>query len=139
MTKKITSLVNAEAIKRNRYYFVILIAIVVFLAAHQLAFRGKIDAFGSEDEGVNELFLNLRDYAAEKGQPLRAIFKTISRNVTYTSPNKQNEFIAAMSSVVVGSIKQDIGNLLYTIKGDGTKDLTGVENISLIRFLTIIF
>ena len=34
-------------------------------------------------------------------------------------------------------IKQEIGNSRYTIKVDGTKELTGVENIStVIRFLS---
>ena len=44
----------------------------------------------------------------------------------------QNELIAAMSSVVTEGIKQEIGNSWYTIKVDGTKDPTGVENISII-------
>ena len=43
----------------------------------------------------------------------------------------QNEFIAAMSSVVCEGIKQEIGNSWYTVKVDGTKDPTGVENISI--------
>ena len=54
--KKITSLVNTVAIEKNRCYFSTLIDIVAFLAIHQLAFRGKIDAFESEDEGETGLF-----------------------------------------------------------------------------------
>ena len=50
MGKKITSLINTEAIERNRYYFFTLIDIVAFLGTHQLAFRGKIDVFQSEDK-----------------------------------------------------------------------------------------
>ena len=41
MGKKITSLVNTEAIEKNRYYFSTLMDIVAFLATHQLALRGK--------------------------------------------------------------------------------------------------
>ena len=44
----------------------------------------------------------------------------------------QNELIAAMSSVAAKGIKQKIGNSWYTIKVDGTKDPTGVKNISII-------
>ena len=44
----------------------------------------------------------------------------------------QNELIAAMSSVVTESIKQEIGNYWYTFKVDGTKDPTYVKNISII-------
>ena len=51
MGKEITSLVNTEAIKRNRYYFSTLIEIVAFLSACQLAFREEINAFKSGDKG----------------------------------------------------------------------------------------
>ena len=68
----------------------------------------------------------------KKKQCLRAIIKTILQNTTYINPDMQNELIAAMSSVVTEGIKQEIENLWYTIRVDGTKDPTGVENISLI-------
>ena len=45
MDKEITLLVNTEAIERNRHYFSALIDRVAFSATHQLALRGKIDAF----------------------------------------------------------------------------------------------
>ena len=78
MGKKITSLliVNTEAVERNRCYFSTLIdlGLVAFLVAHQpLAFRGKIDAFESEDEGGNGLFLSLSNYSVDKDQRLRKI------------------------------------------------------------------
>ena len=100
-----------------------------------MAFRGKIDAFESKDEGENGLFLSLPNYTNEKHQRLRAIIKTIPQNVTYTSPDMQNELIAAMSSVVTEVIKQVIGNSWHAIKVDGIKDQTDVENI----FITICF
>ena len=59
MGKEITSLGNTEAIERNRYYFSTLIDMVTFLVSHQLALRGKIDAFESKDEGGNGLCLSL--------------------------------------------------------------------------------
>ena len=43
----------------------------------------------------------------------------------------QNELIAAISSVATEDIKQEIGNSWYTIKIDGTKDITGVKNMSI--------
>ena len=49
--------------------------------------------------------LSLFNYTVEKDQRLRAIIKTIPRNATYTSPDVQNELIAAMSSVVIEDIK----------------------------------
>ena len=59
MSEKIISLVNTEAVERNCFYFSTLIDIAAFLASHQLAFRGKIDALKSEDERGNGLFLSL--------------------------------------------------------------------------------
>ena len=44
----------------------------------------------------------------------------------------QNEHMAAMSSVVTEGIEQEIENSWGTIKVDGTKDPTSVENISII-------
>ena len=49
-------MVNTQAIERNRYYFSTSIDIIAFLSTHQLVFKGKIDAFESEDEGENGLF-----------------------------------------------------------------------------------
>ena len=75
-------------------------------------------------------------YAVENDQCLCAIIKTIPRNAMYIYPDMQNKLIAAMSSVVTIDIKQEIGNSWYTIKVDGAKDPTGVENTStIIRFL----
>ena len=105
------------------------------MATHQLSFRGKIDAFESEDEKEMDFFLSLCNYTVEKDQRLRAIIKTIPQNATYTSPGMQNKLIAAMSSVVTEGIKQVIGNSWYTIKVDGIKDHTDVENI----FINICF
>ena len=133
MGKEITSLVNTQAIERNRYYFSTSIDIVAFLSTHQLVF--KFDAFKSEDKAENGLFLSMFIYTVENDQCLRAIIKIISRNATYTSRDMQNKLIAAMSSAVTKDIKQDIGNSWYTIKVDGAKNPTGVENIStIIRF-----
>ena len=86
------------------------IDLVTFLATHQSAFRGKIDVFESEDKAENGLFLSLFNYTVEKDLRLRPIIKTAPRNATYTSPDTQNELIAAMSSVVIEGIKQEIGN-----------------------------
>ena len=102
------------------------------MATHQLAFRGKIDAYESEDKAENGLFFSQFNYTVEKNLRLRPIIKTAPRNATYTSPDTQNELIAALSSVVTEGIKQEIESSWYAIKVDGTKDPTGVENISII-------
>ena len=57
--------------KRNRCYFSTLIDIVAFLATHELAFKEEIDAFESEDEGGNGLFLSRFNYTVVQDQRLR--------------------------------------------------------------------
>ena len=92
-----------------------------FLGYSSICIQRKIDAFESEDEGGNGLFLSLCICTVEKEQHLRAIIKTIPRNATYISPDTQNELIAAMRSVVVEGINHEIGNSWYAIKVYGTK------------------
>ena len=132
MGKGITSLVNTEAIKRNRYYFSTLIDIVAFWPHINWHSEEKLTYLKAKTKGGNSLFLSLFDYTVEKGQRLRAIIKTISRNATYTSPKMQNRRIAAMSSVVPEDIQQKIGNSWHTVKVNRTKDPTDVESISII-------
>ena len=72
MGKEITSLVKTKVIKK--------IDKVAFLATHQLALRGKIGSFESEDERENALFLSQLDYTVEKDHRVRAIIKTIPCN-----------------------------------------------------------
>ncbi len=62
--------------------------------------------------------------------------KTIPRNATYSSHEIQNDVIANMSSLVTEEIVREVADLWYTIKVDGTRDPTGIENISIIvRFV----
>ena len=54
MGKEITSLVNSEAIERNRYYFSTEINIVTFMATDQLAFEEKLTHLkATTREGMN--------------------------------------------------------------------------------------
>ena len=77
----------------------VLIDTAAFLATHDLAFKGKINAFESEDkEGIT--LLSLSSYSVEKDQRLIAINITIPLNATHTMPDMQNKLIAAMSSVI---------------------------------------
>jgi len=130
--QEISTLVSSATIERNRFYFSTLIDIAAFLAIHQLAFRGRSDAFASTEKEGNGLFMSFLFYTMEKDERLRKVVDTIPGNATYTSADMQNELIAAMSSVVTDKIREEIGESWYTIKADGTKDSTGTENISIV-------
>lgn len=135
--KEICTLVNADQLKKNRYYMSAIIDVIEFLVVNQLPLRGKMEAFDDMEEGGSGLFLLLFDYTIKKDRELAEVVKTIPRNATYTSHEVQNEIIGIMSSVVTEAIVGEIGESWYTIKVDGTKDPTGCENVSIvIRFVS---
>ena len=56
INKEITSIINTKAIEKNHYYFSTFIDVADFLATNQLVFRGKINAFESEDGEEKDSF-----------------------------------------------------------------------------------
>ncbi|KAG9282357.1 zinc finger MYM-type protein 1-like [Astyanax mexicanus] len=137
---EISTLLNAEQLRKNRYYVSALIDVVGFLAENQLPLRGNADAFDDMAEGGSGLFLSLLDYTIKKDSELAEIVKTIPRNATYTSPDIQNELISTLSNVVTEAIVEEVGESWYTIKVDGTRDPTGCENISVVlRFVSELY
>ncbi|ROI52181.1 Zinc finger MYM-type protein 1 [Anabarilius grahami] len=130
--KEISTLLYAEQIQRNRYYMSSLIDVVEFLVSNQLPLRGKIEAFDHMDEGGSGLFMSLLEFSIRKDPQLAEIVKTIPKNATYTSHEIQNELVAVMSIIVTDAIVKEIGDSWFTVKVDGTRDPTGMENISIV-------
>ncbi len=109
---------------------------IEFLVVNHLPLRGSTDAFDSLTEDGSGLFLSLFEYTLRKDPELRSVMKTIPRNATYSSHEIQNDVIANMSSLVTEEIVREVADSWYTIKVDGTRDPTGLENISIIvRFV----
>lgn len=134
--KEISTLVNADQLRKNSYYISSLIDVVGFLVENQLPLRGKIEAFDNMSEGGSGLFLSLLDYTIKKDPELADVVKSIPRNATYTCHEMQNELISTLSNVVTEAIVEEIRDSFYTLKVDGTCDPTGCENISIvIRFV----
>ncbi len=103
---------------------------------NHLPLRGSTDAFDSLTEDGSGLFLSLFEYTLRKDPELRSVMKTIPHNATYSSHEIQNCVIANMSSLVTEEIVREVADSWYTIKVDGTRDPTGIENISIIvRFV----
>jgi len=120
----------------NKYCISPRIDVIEFLATHQLAFRGTVEAFSSMKDGGSGLFLSLLNFFIKKDPQLTEIVKTVPRNATYASHEIQNELVDVMSSIVKEAIVQEVGDSGFTLKVDGTRDSTGVENISIVlRFL----
>jgi len=84
------------------------------------------------EDGGSELFLSLLNFSIKKDRRLIEIVKTVPRNATYTSHEIQNELIDVLGSIVKEAIVQEVGDSWFTLKADGTRDSTGVENISIV-------
>ncbi|KAK0153405.1 hypothetical protein N1851_004914 [Merluccius polli] len=100
---EVSTLVNTEQLRRNRYY---------------LPPRGKIDAFDDMLEGGSGLFLSMLSYTIKKDPELANVVKTIPRNATYTCHDMQNELIRTLSDVVTEAIVEEVGDSYYTLKVD---------------------
>ena len=118
--KEISTLINTDQLRKNRYYVSSLVDVVGFLVENQLPLRGKLDAFGDMSEGGSGLFLSLLDYTIKKDPELADIVKTIPRNATYTCHDMQNELINTLSSVVTEAIVEEVCDSHYTLKVDET-------------------
>jgi len=103
----ISTLVNDEALERNRYYVSSVIQVVQFLVVHELALRGSWDKIHHLDTG---LFTRLFEYTLKKDSKLKAVYDTIPQNAKYTSWKIQNEVIEIMKSVVVANVAEDVKN-----------------------------
>ena len=71
---------------------------VQFLCVNELAFRGdgKLGINTLNEDYKNEpsgLFMKQFEYTMKKDETLRTIFKSISKNASYTSARSQNELI----------------------------------------------
>ena len=58
---------------------------MLFLATHQFAFQGTVEAFSSMKDGGSGLFLSLLKFSIKKDPRLTEIGKAVLRNATYTS------------------------------------------------------
>ena len=139
-------MVNSDQLQRNRYYVQSLIDVVFFLASNELPLRGEneteaLNNIHDRDQVVDDavtdhepcgLFIKLFEYTMHKDSKLRATFGTISANACYTSPLIQNEIIELLADLVRENIVTELGDRYYTILCDGTRDVTGVENLSIV-------
>ena len=109
-----------------------IVDIIEFYVSNELPLRGEVDLVDSRDEAGNGLFLSLFDYTLRQNQELAKAFSIIPKNATYTSHDIQNHIIELMSTIVTEQIVKDVGESWFTLKVDGTKALTGSENVSIV-------
>ena len=138
--EEVSTLVSQNRLEKNRYYMASIIDVVQFLCLNELAFRGDgksgLNTLYDDDENEpSGLFLRLFEYTLKKDEKLRTIYKSIPKNASYTSARFQNELIEILKSVIVKTMVDDVKSAdipVFTIKVDGTRDKTNIENISVV-------
>ena len=138
--EEVSTLVSQIRSEKNRYYMASIIDVVQFLCLNKLAFRGDGKSglntlFDDDENEPSGLFLRLFEYTLKKDEKLRTIYKSIPKNASYTSARFQNELIEILKSVIVKTMVDDVKSAdipLLTIKVDGTRDKTNIENISVV-------
>jgi Domain of unknown function (DUF4371)/hAT family C-terminal dimerisation region len=141
--KCISTIVNDEQLVRNRYYVKSLIDVIFFLGVNELPLRGsdetavldRLKILIDEPAGLTEpsgLFVKLFQYTLQKDPQLASIYSTIPRNASYTSPKMQNEVISILANLIVEEVVKELGDAWYTLMCDATRDVNGIENISIV-------
>jgi len=83
-SKEISTLLISNVIEWGKYYISSLIGVIEFLATHQLAFKGAVEAFSTTEDRGSGLFLSLLNFSIKKHPRLIEIVKTVPRNATYS-------------------------------------------------------
>lgn len=123
----VSDMLNASVLEKRRYYCKSILEVISFLVGHRLALRGDWDDEEKEEGG---LFNGLFEFSMEKDLRLLECQKAMPPNVTYKSPNIQNEFIEILAHTVRENIVKEIVQAdcgFFTILFDGTKDKNGIE------------
>jgi len=141
--KEVSSMVNEEQCERNRYYVQSTMDIIFFLTVNELPLRGsvestfleKLNTIIDDPAGADEpcgLFMKMFQYTLQKDPRLSSVYSTIPRNASYTSPEFQNEVIHHLANLISESVVSELGDNWFTLMCDGTRDVNGLENISIV-------
>lgn len=129
--KSVSELINSSVLEKRRYYCESIIETIVFLVARRLPFRGDWNEEDKEEEG---LFNDLFELLIKKDSRINECQKAMPPNITYRSPDIQNEFICILAHSLRASIVKEINGAdcgFFTILFDGTKDKNGTECVSI--------
>lgn len=133
----VSELVNTSVLEKRRYYCKSIIEVIMFLVGNRLALRGDWDDEEKEEGG---LFNSLFEFAMKKDTRLVECQTAMPPNITYKSPQIQNEFISILAHEVRANIVKEVKEAdcdAYTILFDGTKDKNGNECVSIaVRFIS---
>lgn len=120
---------SEKVLEQRRYYTQAVIDVICFLCKNELALRGSWDQIAESETG---LFNSLFDFTLTRDAKLRESEKAMPPNVTYKSPQIQNELIGLLADSLCAQIVEEVNKAPFlTLMVDGTKDKNGREIISI--------
>lgn len=120
---------SEKVLEQRRYYTQAVIDVICFLCKNELAMRGNWDQISESESG---LFNSLFDFTLTRDAQLRESEKAMPPNVTFKSPQIQNEMIGLLANSLCTQIVEEVNKAPFlTLMVDGTKDKNGREIISI--------
>lgn len=111
---------SEKVLEQRRYYTQVVIDVICFLCKNELALRGNWYEITESETGLlNSLF----DFTLTRDAKLRESEKAMPPNVTYKSPQIQNEIIGLLADSLCAQIVEEVNKAPFlTLMVDGTKD-----------------
>ena len=124
---------DAEEKARNRSVLCTVVDVIRFLAKQNISFRGADESACSRNRGN---FLELVHYTAKYSVELRDWLQNHPRNVSWLSPQIQNELLHSLALETVAATVAECQGRLFSILCDEVSDRSNHELLSLvIRFV----
>ena len=119
-----------QEIEFNRSIVYRILEIIIFLAQHNLSFRGHQESESAQNRGN---FLGLVTHQAKHDPVLKEHLEKSKKNCQYLSPDIQNEFISLLADAVIDKIIVRAKEAKYfTLLLDETSDISRQERVSFI-------
>ena len=125
---------DKEQREKNRAALESIIDVIRFLARQNISFRGHREGKDSDNRGN---FLELIHFVAKYNPLLQVRLGSHPRNVSWLSPEIQNELLHLLSLEVVSQIADDLRGSCFSILCDEVSDCSNSELVSIIlRYVT---
>lgn len=119
----------ADEKEKNRRNLTCIIDIIRFLARQGIAFRGHDEDDSSSNRGN---FLEFVHFIAKYHSPLNEWITTHPGNVSWLSPQIQNELIEVVAAECVGAIAKQCRGRVFSVMCDEVRDRSNTELMSVV-------
>ncbi|PIN18235.1 Tam3-transposase (Ac family) [Handroanthus impetiginosus] len=121
---------QSDQIKREyRIQLIAVVDCIRFLLRQGLAFRGHDESNNSTNQGN---FLELLKFLCVHNETIDRACKNARKNVKLTSPDIQKDIVCAAASETTCSIINDLGNDLFAILVDESRDISVKEQMAVV-------